>query len=204
MILLGVDPGVSGAIAALDHNGVLLGVRDLPASALPGTGAIRRRLNGAGLVKIIRELVPADDKAIAYVEDVQAWDSGKGAASSMAAMVGSKLVLLAILDLFASHVAIQAVPPVTWKRFFGLRRDKGESTTSFKARSRAKALELYPEAEIQLAKFEGRAEALLIAVYGRDHQGFRDDLLAEPRGLSAKQIRDAEIDARIPFGSVTA
>jgi hypothetical protein len=199
VILLGVDPGVSGAIAALDHNGVLLGVRDLPTIALPGEGAMRRRLNGAGLVKLIRELVPANDKAIAYVENVQAWDAGKGAASSMAAMVGSKLVLFAILDLFASHVAIQSVPPVTWKRFFGLKREKDETTTSFKARSREQALALYPEADILLAKHEGRAEALLIAAYGRDREGFRDDLLAEPRPLSAKQMRDAEIDARIPF-----
>lgn len=186
MILLGIDPGISGAIAAVDHNGTLLGIRDLPSIELPGKGTIRRRLDGAGLVRVIRELVPADESAIAYIEDVQAW--GGIAASQLAAMVGSKLVLCAILDLFASRIEIIPVLPHVWKPHFGLRRAKDEKPAEFKARSRAKALELQPDASISKAAHDGRAEALLIALYGRDKQGFRDDLLAEPKSLHVKRI----------------
>lgn len=181
MIIIGADPGINGAIAAIDHNGELRGIRDLPTIELPGGGTIKRRLNGAGIVTVIRELVPANEAAIAYVEDVQAW--GGLAASQLAAMVGSKLVLMSILDLFASRIEIRAVLPHVWKPYFGLRRGKDETTAAFKARSRGEALDRYPNAPIHKAQHDGRAEALLIAVYGRDKEGFRDDLLAEPKPL---------------------
>jgi hypothetical protein len=198
MILLGCDPGVNGAIAAVNHNDELLDIRDLPTIELPGEGAIRRRLDGAGIVRVIRELVPADEAAIAYVEDVQAWSSGAGA-SSMAAMVGSKLVLFAILDLFASRIEVKPVLPNVWKAFYRLRRAKDETTSSFKARSRAAALERYPDAPITKASHDGRAEALLIAAFGRDKQGFRDDLLAEPKPAPI-HVKRTDIDIDQHFG----
>jgi hypothetical protein len=179
MILLGFDPGVNGAVGAIDHNGDFRGVRDLPTIELPGEGTIRRRLDGLDLTQAIRELVPANEPAIAYVENVQAW--GGMAASQLSAMVGAKDSILCILDLFRSRIQIKLVLPHVWKAKLGLRRGKGETTAAFKARSRAEALDRYPNAPITLAAHDGRAEALLIATFGRDKQGFRDDLLAEPR-----------------------
>lgn len=203
MILLGFDPGINGAIAAIDHNAVLIGIRDLPTIELPGDGEIRRRLNGAELVREIRELVPAADAAVAYVEDVQTWGAGRPggpAISQMAAMIGTKMVILAALDLFASRIRVELVQPATWKRMFGLKREKNETPAAFKSRSRNKALELHPEADIRKAKHDGRAEALLIAEWGRNHEGFRDDLLAEPRA-PRPQLGD-DIDS--VFGQRTA
>jgi hypothetical protein len=206
-IIVGVDPGVSGAIAAIDHNGVLIDIRDLPTIALPGKGTVTRRLDGSKLVAIVRELVAADECAVAYVEDVHAW-AGVGGASVIAAMVATKFVILAILDLFASRIRVVTVPPVVWKRSFDLKREKDPAlkphqvTARAKAASRAKAIALYPDAEIRLVSHDGRAEALLIAAYGRDREGFRDDLLAEPKAapvLTEKQLRDARIDASVPW-----
>src|SRR5262249_36482868 len=148
---------------------------------------------GAELVREIRDLVPADQAAIAYVEDVQTWGTGRDGGpgvSQMAAMIGTKMVILAALDLFASRIQIELVVPATWKRFFNLKRGKEEKPAAFKAGSRERALELYPDADIRKASHDGRAEALLIAVYGRHQQGFREDLLASPEAVAAKHRRE--------------
>jgi hypothetical protein len=211
MIILGADPGISeskpGAIAALDHNGNLLAIRELPLKPLEGNGVINTRLDGAALIVALRELVPANEAAIVYVEDVQPMFRGQpdNVAASMAALYASKIAIYTALDLFASRMRIEPVPAATWKSFHGLKMDKDKSLslsqrkTRFKAASRAKALELYPEAAITLAKHDGRAESLLIAIYGRDHEGFRDDLLAEPKPAPI-HVKRTDIDIDQHFG----
>jgi hypothetical protein len=61
--------------------------------------------------------------------------------------------LLGVLQ--ARHIAIEFVTPAVWKRTMGLSQDKRASLD--------KARLLYPDAELGLAKHEGRAEALLLA-----------------------------------------
>ena len=57
-------------------------------------------------------------------------------------------------------VAFNLVAPTTWKRVLGVTE---------KADSRRKAQELYPTASLARVKDHGRAEALLIAEWGRRH-----------------------------------
>ena len=57
-------------------------------------------------------------------------------------------------------VAFHLVAPATWKRALGVTE---------KADSRRKAQELYPTAPLSRVKDHGRAEALLIAEWGRRH-----------------------------------
>ena len=56
----------------------------------------------------------------------------------------------------------RAISPAVWKREMGLQRAE-------KADSRRKAQELYPTASLARVKDHGRAEALLIAEWGRRH-----------------------------------
>jgi len=209
MILLGLDPGLSGALAAIDHHGRLLYLADLPTVEIPGEGTVKRRLHGARLVRLIREAVPADECALAYVENVQMW--GTNGASTMAAMLATKMVILAALDCFESRIEVRMVQPAVWKRHFGLRKDKAaglsssQVSTRFKAASRERAAGLFPDADLRLAKSDGRAESLLLAEYARTVWATEGEVFdapiapTKPRKLTAKELRDAEIDQRIPL-----
>lgn len=61
--------------------------------------------------------------------------------------------------LHAMHIPLEFVTPIVWKRSYGLSKDK--HATLHKARL------MFLAAELHLAKHDGRAEALLLAEYGR-------------------------------------
>lgn len=228
MLFIGCDPGLSGAIGVIDAAGAFVDVRDLPTVALPGAGTVTRRLDGAQLVKLFASIIPADAEAICFYEDVQVWvpgSKGRGkagrpaddgaeksgpGASTMAAMYGTKMVLLAILDCFRSRIQVKPVPPQTWKAYFGLKKIKdpalsrSQVATAFKAASRARAVGLFPDADLRKSKFDGRAEALLLAAYARARWLSEQTLFDSPvaptmTAPTAKQQKNAEIDASIPW-----
>jgi crossover junction endodeoxyribonuclease RuvC len=141
-IILGCDPGLTGAIAALDNaTGALLWVEDMP--------VVDRLVNAAELADWLRgELIHA-----AAVEQV-ASRPGQGVASTFkfGQTHGTLLGVLGALSVPVVHVT-----PAKWKRTFGL--------TSDKERSRRMAIELWPTMAGHFARKrdDGRAEAALIA-----------------------------------------
>lgn len=206
MHFIGIDPGMSGAIGSIDQHGALYRLSDMPTLALPGEGRTRSRIHGAKLHDQLLEAVPAGDCGLCYVEDVQPWGPS---VVTMAAMVGTKMAILAILDCLP-HIEVRLVVPQTWKRHFGLRKNPAlegaAAGTDFKRQSRTRAVALYPTADIRLAQHDGRAEALLLAHYAREVWKTEGEVFdapisaPAPRKLTAKQLRDAAIDASIPFG----
>jgi crossover junction endodeoxyribonuclease RuvC len=148
-LVLGVDPGLTGALAILSADGTLELVADLP--------VIRDRslawIDGSELQSLILGALQGRT-AVAMVERVSSMP-GQGIASSFQFGVGFGSIL-SILQ--AMHVPLEFVTPAVWKRSYGLSRDKHASL--FKARL------MFPAADLHLAKHDGRAEALLIAQYG--------------------------------------
>jgi crossover junction endodeoxyribonuclease RuvC len=149
MITVGIDPGLDGAIAFLS-DGAFLAVEDMP-FIIKGTGTVKREVDPAGLIRLLREHVPADDKCAAALERVNAMP-GQGVSSvfSLGDSFGCARSTLAACS-YEMHV----VTPVTWKKHFKL--------TSDKDLSRALAVKLFPNAPIHLKKHTDRAEALLMA-----------------------------------------
>lgn len=149
MITIGVDPGLSGAIAAMDEQGSVVGLADLP--------VIRDKslawIDGAALQAWLLDSL-AGRPARAWVERV-ASRPGQGVASSFQFGVGFGSIL-AVLQTF--QIAIELVTPSKWKTATGLSADKSASLH--------KARLLFPSAELHLVKHHGRAEALLLARYG--------------------------------------
>jgi crossover junction endodeoxyribonuclease RuvC len=148
-LTIGIDPGLSGAIAILDQAGELVSVTDLP--------VIRDLklawINGSELQSIILDAL-GGRTAGALVERVSSMP-GQGIASSFQFGVGFGSILSVLQTL---RVSIDFVTPAVWKKSYGLSKDKHASLH--------KARLLYPTAELHLAKHDGRAEALLIARYG--------------------------------------
>jgi hypothetical protein len=152
VIVLGIDIGLSGAIAAVGKD-MPARIEDLP-TVTCGKG---RRLCGRGLILLLRELVPADGSAVAFIEDIHA---GMGPGSlARASIMRSRGIVEAALDI--ARIPITALTTSTWKRAYALLKAE-------KSQSLVVARRLYPGAldRLKLAKHHNRAEALLIAHHG--------------------------------------
>jgi crossover junction endodeoxyribonuclease RuvC len=147
-LCIGVDPGLTGAIAILDQTGALVSVTDLPVIRDLSLAWI----DGGSLQSIVLDALQGQP-ARAIVERVSSMP-GQGVASSFQFGVGFGSVLSV---LQAMHIAIEFVTAAVWKKSYGLGKDKRASLH--------KARLLYPTAELHLAKHDGRAESLLLARY---------------------------------------
>jgi crossover junction endodeoxyribonuclease RuvC len=157
-IFVGIDPGVSGAIAAIGPGGVQ--VADIPTQELPGNGRTQRTVHGYALAVLLRKMVPAEEAAIVVLEDVHAMPSkvsGSGANTSLMHSKGSIEAVLSVLRMDARLVNTQR-----WKRHYGLDADKAKALTL--------ARTLYPAiaaSHLSRMKDDGRADAVLMAHYGK-------------------------------------
>lgn len=158
MIVLGIDVGLTGAIAAISPASVR--VFDLPVTP---DGTDRRRLDGRALILMIRELVPADREAVAYMEDIRPRPMGNGSKHgntihSQGSLMRSRGIVEAVFDV--ARIRLETVRPQAWKHHFALiKAPKDESL--------AVAKRLYPDAadDLKRKRDHNRAEAILIAHY---------------------------------------
>tara|TARA_B100000941_G_C28426108_1_gene511565 strand:- start:298 stop:789 length:492 start_codon:yes stop_codon:yes gene_type:complete len=156
MKIVGIDPGLSGAIAILENKKVL-SLFDMPIMAEGKKN--KRQLNSAQLVNIIKESVNLNDEIAVVVEQVNAMP-GQGVTSmfNFGQTFGAIKGVCAALDL-----PIFFVRPSKWKRYF-------ELINSSKDSSRTKVIEMYPSLSNQLAKKKdvNKSDAILIARFYYD------------------------------------
>ena len=156
MKILGIDPGLSGAIAILEKKKVL-NLFDMPVMAEGKKN--KKQLNSAQLVDIIRENSIGDDEIVVVVEQVNAMP-GQGVTS----MFNFGQTFGAIKGVCAAlNLPIFFVRPSKWKKYF-------ELINSSKDSSRTKVIEMYPSLSSQLAKKKdvNKSDAILIARYYYD------------------------------------
>lgn len=153
-LVLGVDPGVSGALAVLDAGGVLVDHLHMPVIQ----GGKRARVNAAAVAQFL--LGFQDQRLIAYVEQVGAMP-GQGTASmfSFGHAAGTVEGVLAALG-----IPLELVAPAAWKRYYGLIGKPKDA-------ARARAVQLYPQAPLSRKKDCALADALLLARYGLERAG---------------------------------
>ena len=151
MIVVGIDPGLSGAIAILENNKVL-NIFDMPVMAEGKKN--KRQLNSAQLVNIIKDSTKPDAEKAVVVEQVNAMP-GQGVTSmfNFGQTFGAIKGVCAALEL-----PIFFVRPSKWKKHF-------ELINSSKDSSRTKVIEMYPTLSSQLAKKKdvNKSDAILIA-----------------------------------------
>ena len=156
MKILGIDPGLSGAIAILEKKKVL-NLFDMPVMAEGKKN--KKQLNSAQLVNIIRENSIGDEEVAVVVEQVNAMP-GQGVTS----MFNFGQTFGAIKGVCAAlNLPIFFVRPSKWKKYF-------ELINSSKDSSRTKVIEMYPSLSSQLAKKKdvNKSDAILIARYYYD------------------------------------
>ena len=151
MIVVGIDPGLNGAIAVLQDKKVL-SITDMPVMADGKKN--KRQLNNAQLAEILRKNTSEGDEISIVVEQVNAMP-GQGVTS----MFNFGQTFGAIKGVCAAmQLPIFFVRPSKWKKYF-------ELINSSKDSSRTKAIEMYPNLSDQLAKKKdvNKSDAILIA-----------------------------------------
>ena len=153
MKIIGIDPGLSGAIAVM-HDKKVMNMYDMPVMAEGKKN--KRQLNSSQLVNIIKENINEDEDTIVVVEQVNAMP-GQGVTS----MFNFGQTFGAIKGVCAAlKLPIFFVRPSKWKKHF-------ELINSSKDASRTKVIEMYPTLSDQLAKKRdvNKSDAVLIAKF---------------------------------------
>jgi crossover junction endodeoxyribonuclease RuvC len=162
MKIIGIDPGLSGAIAVLENNKVK-NIFDMPVMAEGKKN--KRQLNSAQLVVLLKENIN-DDETVVVVEQVNAMP-GQGVTSmfNFGQTFGAIKGVCAALTL-----PIFFVRPAKWKKHF-------ELINSSKDASRTKAIEMYPNLSEQLSKKKdvNKSDAILIARFYSETR-FKEEL----------------------------
>lgn len=159
-LYVGIDPGVTGAIAALDGDTGVIEIFDMPTVA---TG--RRRaseLNLPELARIIDSISGGDNRIVrAALERAQPMPKqGVVSVFTYGETYG------AIRAMLASYfIPYSTVRPADWKKSLEVPREKDAA--------RARASELLPRgaAYWPLKKHHNRAEAALLALYAKEGGG---------------------------------
>ena len=158
MIIIGVDPGISGATSVVE-NKKILEVYDTP-TMIEGKKN-KRQINGAQVSNIIKERLNSNKEVVVVVEHVNAMP-GQGV-TSMFNFGQSFGVIKGVCA--ALNLPIYFVRPAKWKKHFNLIKTNKDA-------SRTKVIEAYPEISNKLhrKKDSNRADAILIALYFNDTQ----------------------------------
>lgn len=159
--VLGIDPDIAGAVAVLkpEHPGSPAQVYDAPNVKVFIGKRVRRRLDARSIVSLLRDL-GAPSGSLAYIEQSRPFpNDGK-----QGWWCGGFGYGLWIGTLVASGFSVIPIPSMVWKKHFDLCGGNSQ-----KDESRAIACSLFASLSPQLKrkKDHGRAEALLIAAYGR-------------------------------------
>lgn len=152
MIILGIDPGMTGAVAWW-RDGRVYKVEDLPTIEIAVGKGKRKQLQPSILGDMLFDGPPIDH---VYLEHVQSMP-GEGAVGAFSFGRGFGQIEGVIA---CSKTPYTLVRPAKWKAALGVPADKGGA--------RALACRLCPDLAAMFArvKDDGRAEAALIALYG--------------------------------------
>ena len=160
MLIIGVDPGISGSICFFE-DGKILEVIEMP--VMTEGKKNKKQVNGAQIYNEFLKIInKKDDEVRVVIEQVSAMP-GQGV-TSMFNFGQSFGILKGICS--AMQLPMFFVRPAKWKKYFNL-------INSEKDASRTRAIEIFPYFSTQLSKKKdsNKADAILIAsFYYETHQ----------------------------------
>ena len=159
MIIIGIDPGVSGAICILT-NGKITEIYEMP-TMIDGKKN-KKQVNGAEVTNIINKEIINEKDAKVVIEHVSAMP-GQGV-TSMFNFGQSFGVLKGICA--ALKLPVHFIRPVKWKKHFNLINTEKDA-------SRTKVIERFPyiSSKISKKKDANKADAILIARFFHETAG---------------------------------
>ena len=161
MFIIGIDPGISGAICFLE-DGKIIDVIEMPSMAEGKKN--KKQVNGSQIYnEISKRIKQIDKKNIKVIIEQVSAMPGQGV-TSMFNFGQSFGILKGICS--AMQLPMHFVRPAKWKKYFNL-------INSQKDASRTRAIEIFPYFSTQLSKKKdsNKADAILIAsFYYETHQ----------------------------------
>jgi len=154
-MLVGIDPGLTGAVAVLKPDGSVE-MYDTPTLSVRTSRGVRQVYDVPGMCGVLRGYAGAGLQVHVVIEEAQAMP-GQGTRSMFSCGLGMG-VWLGILGTLA--LPYTSVRPGTWKKAVGLGGKDKEA-------ARLRAQQLFPGADLRRKKDHGRAEALLLAWWGQ-------------------------------------
>ena len=155
MLIIGIDPGISGSICFLD-NGKILDVIEMP--IMTDGKKNKKQINGSQVYNEITKRIKQFEKnqIRVVIEHVSAMP-GQGVTSMF--NFGQSLGILKGICT-AMQLPMYFVRPTKWKKYFNL-------LNSEKDASRTRAIEIFPYFSSQLSrkKDSNKADAILIASF---------------------------------------
>ena len=155
MLIIGIDPGISGSICFL-QDGKIVDVVEMP--TMTEGKKNKKQVNGSQIVNEISEKIKELDKREikVVIEQVSAMP-GQGV-TSMFNFGQSFGILKGICS--SMQLPMYFVRPAKWKKYFNL-------INSEKDASRTKAIEVFPyfSSELSRKKDSNKADAILIASF---------------------------------------
>ena len=155
MLIIGIDPGISGAICFFE-NGEVKEILDMPNMADGKKN--KRQINGPQIYnEISKRIINISKKEVVVVIEQVAAMPGQGV-TSMFNFGQSFGVLKGICS--AMQLSMHFVRPAKWKKYFNLINTEKDS-------SRTKVIEIFPYISSQLSrkKDSNKADAILIASF---------------------------------------
>ena len=155
MLIIGIDPGISGSICFFE-DGIIKDVIEMP--TMTEGKKNKRQVNGAQIFNEISDRInKVDKKNIKVVIEQVSAMPGQGV-TSMFNFGQSFGILKGMCS--AMQLPMYFVRPAKWKKYFNL-------INSEKDASRTKAIEIFPYFSSNLAKKKdsNKADAILIASY---------------------------------------
>lgn len=166
MRIIGIDPGVHGAVALFERqldSVRLVSVDDTPTfevSVLKKTAkGGRARRNEYDVAAMINLLLARGQVDLAVIENLHPMPKN-GGIGNFRSGYGFGLWVMACS---AFGIPLERVAPQTWKAAMLKGLPKGKKASLIRAR------ELYPQAPLELEGHDGRADALMLATYGLRH-----------------------------------
>lgn len=163
MLILAIDPGLSGAIAFL--GGGWSKVLDLPTVPIEGEGTVTRRVHGPGLQQMVLANIPEGERNLHFVMEALSTGGQDNMVQTSISQGRTRGTIECLAECLG--MTVHEVYPRTWKRLYDLAGKKGEEDEATKARRIA--ARLYPdlEADLKRVRDHNRAEAVLIGNWYR-------------------------------------
>ena len=155
MLIIGIDPGISGSISFLD-DGKIIEVIEMPTMAEGKKN--KKQVNGSQIYnEISKKIIQFQKKDIKVIVEQVSAMPGQGV-TSMFNFGQSFGILKGICS--AMQLPMYLVRPAKWKKYFNL-------INSEKDASRTRAIEIFPYFSSQLSKKKdaNKADAILIASF---------------------------------------
>jgi hypothetical protein len=158
MRIVGVDLGLKGAIAFTGGMGP--GVIDMPTIKVQSGRKLKQRYGRGEIIQTMRVLHPNDR---VFIEKALIIPKGFMVQTNVLMARCEEIIIMACLQLGVPYALVE---PKEWQKSFGISGKKGDTGDQ----SIEIAKKLYPDIKFETPKgrkLDGRADALLIAEYGR-------------------------------------